>query len=77
MLLAVFTENVRHLVGDETVRSFAWLCKACQDCVERWQKRQNTLLSDVPRAEVALEHALLVNGNDTPERADPEQAGLL
>ena len=26
-----------------TVRSFAWLYKACQDCVERWQKRQNTL----------------------------------
>ena len=28
---------------DVTVRSFAWLYKACQDCVERWQKRQNTL----------------------------------
>ena len=26
-----------------TVRSFAWLYKDCQDCVERWQKRQNTL----------------------------------
>ena len=28
---------------DVTVRSFAWLYKACQDCVEWWQKRQNTL----------------------------------
>ena len=27
----------------DRVRSFAWLHKACQDCVERWQKRQNTL----------------------------------
>ena len=53
MLLAVFIENVRHLRcmrpdierwdRDETVRSFQWLYKACQDCVERWQKRQNTL----------------------------------
>ena len=53
VLLAVFIENVRHLRcmrpdierwdRDETVRSFAWLYKACQDCVERWQKRQNTL----------------------------------
>ena len=53
MLLAVFIENVRHLRcmrpdierwdRDETVRSFPWLYKACQDCVERWQKRQNTL----------------------------------
>ena len=53
VLLAVFIENVRHLRcmrpdierwdRDETVRSFPWLYKACQDCVERWQKRQNTL----------------------------------
>ena len=53
VLLAVFIENVRHLRcmrpdierwdRDVTVRSFAWLYKACQDCVERWQKRQNTL----------------------------------
>ena len=53
VLLAVFIENVRHLRcmrpdierwdRDETVRSFSWLYKACQDCVERWQKRQNTL----------------------------------
>ena len=46
VLLAVFIENVRHLrcmERDETVRSFAWPYKACQDCVERWQKRQNTL----------------------------------
>ena len=53
VLLAVFMENVRHLRcmrpdierwdRDETVRSFQWLYKACQDCVERWQKRQNTL----------------------------------
>ena len=53
VLLAVFIENVRHLGcmrpdierwdRDMTVRSFAWLYKACQDCVERWQKRQNTL----------------------------------
>ena len=28
---------------DVSIRSFAWLYKACQDCVERWQKRQNTL----------------------------------
>ena len=49
----MFIENVRHLRcmrpdierwdRDVTVRSFAWLYKACQDCVERWQKRQNTL----------------------------------
>ena len=54
VLLAVFIENVRHLRcmrpdierwdRDVTVRSFAWLYKACQDCVERWQKRP----SDVP-----------------------------
>ena len=53
VLLAVFIENVRHLrcmrpdierwARDETVGSFPWLYKACQDCVERWQKRQNTL----------------------------------
>ena len=53
VLLAVFIENVRHLRcmrpdierwdRDVTVGSFAWLYKACQDCVERWQKRQNTL----------------------------------
>ena len=51
VLLAVFIENVRHLLRpdierwdrDETVRSFPWLYKACQNCVERWQKRQNTL----------------------------------
>ena len=53
VLLAVFIKNVRHLRcmrpdierwdRDETVRSFPWLYKACQDCVERWQKRQNTL----------------------------------
>ena len=53
VLLAVFIENVRHLRcmrpdierwdRDETVRSFPWLYKACQGCVERWQKRQNTL----------------------------------
>ena len=52
VLLAVFIENVRHLRcmrpdierwdRDETLGRFR-LYKACQDCVERWQKRQNTL----------------------------------
>ena len=40
VLLAVFIENVRHLRCmrpdiERTVRSFPWLYKACQDCVER------------------------------------------
>ena len=53
VLLAVFIENVRRLRcmrpdmerwdRDESVRTFSWIYKACYDCVERWQKRQNAL----------------------------------
>ena len=53
VLLAVFIENVRHLRcmrpdmerwdRDESIRTFPWIYKACYDCVERWQKRQNAL----------------------------------